>query len=173
MNRQEKDLVISNLRQSFQDSNAAFLVQYQGLSVEDLQALRKGLKQSEGALRVAKARLMKRAAEGLPGAQDMIPEFKNQVALIFARGESPAVAKVLYDFAKDHEKLKLIAGTMEEQLLDENSIKVLASLPPRDMLLAQLCGTLQAPISNLARLGNLMIIRLLVVMKQIAEKGDQ
>lgn len=173
MNRQQKDLIISNLRQSFQDSNAAFLVQYQGLTVQDLQALRKGLKENEGALQVAKARFMKRAAEGVPGAEDMIPLFKNQVGLVFARGESPAVAKVLHDFAKEHEVLKLIGGTMEAQLLDENAIKALAALPPRDVLLAQLCGTLQAPITNMARLGNLMIIRLLVVLKQIAKKGDK
>ena len=173
MNRQQKDLVISNLRQSFQDSNAAFLVQYQGLTVQDLQALRKGLKENDGALQVAKARLMKLAAEGIPGAQDMIPLFKNQVGLVFARGESPAVAKVLHDFAKEHELLKLVIGTMEEQLLDTDAIKTLATLPPRDVLLAQLCGTLQAPITNMARLGNLMIIRLLVVMKQIAQKGDK
>ncbi|MEX0672291.1 MAG: 50S ribosomal protein L10 [Candidatus Babeliales bacterium] len=161
MNRQEKESVISHLRQSFQDSSAAFLVQYQGLTVDSMQALRKGLRENKGELQVAKARLMRRAAEGLPGAQDMLPLFKNQVGLVFAYGEFPAIAKVLYDFTKDHKALMLVGGTVESQLLNVDSIKALAMLPSRNVLLAQLCGTLQAPISTVARL-----------IKQIAEQKE-
>ncbi len=170
MDRQQKELVVNNLRQDFQGSTASFLVKYQGLSVGQMQALRKGLKGQDGELKVTKARLMRLAADGVSGVQDMIPYFKDQVGLVFARGESSAVAKVLYDFEKEHAPLVLIVGTMEEQLLDAGAIKALALLPPREVLLAQLCGTLQAPISTTVRLLNLLIVRLLVVMKKIAEQ---
>ncbi len=170
MNRQQKELVISDLHKNFQDSNAAFLVKFQGLTVESMQALRKGLKGQQGALKVAKARLMRLAAENVPGAKELAPLFKEQVGLVFAYGESPAVAKILSDFAKEHDRLVLVAGTMEEQLLDVHAINALALLPSRDVLLAQLCGTLQAPITNTVRLMSMMIVRLVVVMKKIAEQ---
>lgn len=170
MNRQQKEQMVELLRDNFTQSNVSFLVDYRGLSVAQLQSLRADLRKSGGSLQVTKTRLMKRAAEGVTGAQEMAPFFKNQVALVFVRNEPPAVAKSLHTFAKQNESLKIIAGYLDASLIDESGVVRMASLPPKEILLAQLLGTLQAPIRGYVTALNMNILRLLWVLKKVAEQ---
>lgn len=170
MNRQQKEQMVESLRHRFTRSNVSFLVDYRGLSVAQLQALRADLRKNGGFLQVTKARLMKRAAEGIDGAQEMVPHFKNQVALVFVKEDSPAVAKSLHTFAKENDSLKIIAGYLDSQLLDETGVVRIASLPSKEILLAQLLGTLQAPIQGFATVLNMNILRLLWVLKKVSEQ---
>lgn len=170
MNRQQKEQVVLQLRESFTESPASFLVAYKGLTVNEMQSLRRKLRASGGSLKVTKARLMKIAADGIEKSQQLLPYFKDQIGVVFALQEAPAVAKVLRDFSQDHEALKLVIGQMDANLLDSQAITRIASLPSREVLLAQLCGALNAPIVNFASVLNMQIIRLLVVLKQLSEK---
>lgn len=170
MNRQQKEHVVESLRKSFTQSNASFLVSYNGLSVAQLQSLRKNLRSHGGVMHVAKARLMRRAADGIHGAHDMSLLFKNQVALIFAGQEPIEVAKLLHSFSKECDKLSLVAGVFEEQLLNVDGVIRMASLPPREVLLSQLLGVLQAPTRKLVIVLNMQILRLLWTLNKIAEK---
>ncbi|KKP35813.1 MAG: 50S ribosomal protein L10 [candidate division TM6 bacterium GW2011_GWF2_32_72] len=172
MNRQEKEQVVQVLKASFADSQASFLVNYQGLTVGQLQALRKELRNNGASFKVAKARLMKIAVQDVSGVDFLAPYLKEQVGLVFAKGEAPAVAKVLVDYSREFTALKLVAGGMESQLLTGASITALASLPSRDVLLAMVCGTLKAPIVKLDVVLNMLILRLLFVLKQVAEKKE-
>ena len=94
----------------FKNNQAAFLVQYKGLTVSQIQKLRKDLYQKGGKLQVAKARLMKRAAEPVEDAQQLSAYFKEQVGLVFAHQEPPTIAKLLYDFSKENQDLKISCG---------------------------------------------------------------
>ncbi|HRN77630.1 MAG TPA: 50S ribosomal protein L10 [Candidatus Dependentiae bacterium] len=170
LNRQQKDQVIQELRNDFASSNASFLVGYQGLTVDQMQTLRTELRKQGGRLQVAKARLMKRAAEGIDGAQDIAEHFKNQVGLVFAAGEVPAIAKVLHTFAKNNVALVLKVGYIDSQVLDERGILRIAQLPSREVLLAQVCRGIQAPSSNLVRVMHTSIVRLLWVLQEIQNK---
>lgn len=166
MNRQEKSQVVQMLGEDLEVSKAVFLVAYKGLAVEQLQALRKGLRGAQGTLKIAKARLMKRAA--IQASVDQLsPLLKDQIGLVFARNEVASVAKILRDFAKNNEHLKLVGGVLGRSLLDAVSVDRLAQLPSREVLLAQLLGVMNAPVSNLVRLLNLLIVRLLLVLKAI------
>ncbi len=170
MNREQKATLVASLKDEFAQSKASFLVNFRGLSVEQVQNLRKGLRSQGGSMKVAKARLMKLAAEDMPEAQVMMPFFKEQVGLVFAKDEAPSVAKVLNDFAKDNEALTIIAGCLEHALLDESAVKRIASLPSKEVLLAQLCGTLQGPIAGLVTALTMVQLKLLWALKQIGEK---
>lgn len=170
MNRQQKEHVVESLRNSFTQSNASILVGYRGLSVAQLQSLRKGLRQHGGAMRVTKTRLMKLAVQGLEGAQDMAPYFKDQVALVFSDEEPSAVAKALHSFSKENGSLSIVAGCLDERLLDANAVVTIASLPSKEVLIAKLLGTLQAPSQKLAFVLNMQILRLLWVLKKVAEQ---
>ena len=170
MNRQQKESVVSQLRDSFSHSESAFLIEYRGLTVHQLERLRGDLRQKGGSFKITKARLMKLAVDGLDGQQDMAPFFKDQVGIVFASKETPTIAKVLQDFAKEHEALKLIVGYLENKILQKNDVIRIASLPSREVLLAQLAGTMKAPISNMALILNLMIVRLVWVLKQVEEQ---
>ena len=94
MNRQQKESVVESLRKSFTQSNISFLVGYRGLTVAQMQVLRNDLRKCGGTMRVTKARLMKRAVEGVEGAQEMGPYFRDQVALVFSSDEQIGRAHV-------------------------------------------------------------------------------
>ena len=169
MNREQKSNVIKELSQDFNAHQAAFIVGYQGMTVAQLHVLRTLLRAQGGTFHVAKARLIKRAVEGIEGAQALQPYLKNQIGVVFASDQAPAVAKVLQNYAKEHEKLQLVAGCFENMILDAQAIGRIADLPSREVLLAQVCGTLQAPISGLANVLNILILRLLWTLKRIEE----
>lgn len=170
MNRQEKAQVIDLLHDGFSNNQAAFLVNFKGLSVKQMQLLRKSLRQHGGFLKVAKARLMRRATEGIEGVDGLKDFLKEQVGLIFVEHNSPAVAKALHEFSKQNEALKVVAGFLDHQVLDKTSVIRIAQLPSRQQLLAQLCGTLNAPLTSFVGILHTMVVRPLVVLKQIADK---
>ncbi len=170
MNRQQKLEVIESLKDGFSKSNASFIVDFQGLTVAQLQKLRGNLRKNGSKLKVAKARLMRRAAQGVRGAETLEPYLKNQIGIIFTTGETPAVAKVLKDFAQENQALKLVAGYLEAEFLDSDSVVRIASLPSREVLLAQVCGTIKAPMSGCVNVLNVLVVRLLWTLKQVGEK---
>ena len=148
MNRQQKELVVESLKDNFAQKGSSFLVGYKGLSVAQMQKLRKNLRQEGASLQVAKWRLMKKAAFGLESNQALMPFFKNQIAVVFTAQDTGATARILSDFAKNNKELSLVACMMENTFLDSATVVRLASLPSREVLLARLCGALNAPIAN-------------------------
>lgn len=162
MNRDQKSLVIESLKNGFAQSKASFVVSYKGLTVAQMQTLRKELRTKNSKLQVAKGRLMKRAIEGLSEADQFAEYLNDQIGLVFVADEPTSVAKILHDFSKNNEALRLVAGYYDAHVLTSDTVKRFASLPPKDMLLAQLCGTLKAPISGFVR-----------VLSMIAEKKEQ
>lgn len=176
MNRQQKDMAIADFKKLFTESQGAFIVNYQGLSVSLMQSLRRSLRQDGGVLKVTKARLMKKAAQGL--AQELTvldlfqEKFKNQIGLVFTNKDVSAIAKKLISFSKEHQNLQVISGLFESKILSNQEIIALASLPSREVLLSMLAGTMNAPITRFVMLLNLLIVRLLYVLQQINEKKN-
>jgi len=110
------------------------------------------LSKSGGTLKVAKMRLVKRALQGVNDFDLLASHCKNQIGVVFAQNEDEisSVAKTLHDFSKKNQSLNLIVGCMNAELLSPAAIVRIASLPSREVLLAQLCGTLKAPLTKLA-----------------------
>jgi len=173
MNRQQKEVFVSQLKNDFDLSGSQFLIDYRGMTVEQMQALREQLRAKGGVVKVGKVRLMKRAIDGMDKAEVLMPYLKDQLALVFSEKEAPVVAKVLYDFAKENEQLKLVAGCMDSELLTNENIVEIAKLPSKDALYGQLCGLLNAPTSRLVYLLNMPVIQLLCVIKKIGEQKEQ
>lgn len=151
MNRQEKETAVAAIRDNMANSNGLFLVGYRGLSVLKMEALRLNLRNKGGVLKVSKARLMKKAVEGQKELVPLANYFKDQVALVFAPDSVPAIAKVLQLFAKENEGFEIIVGAMDHHMLSKEAVLRVAALPSREVLLAQLCSVLNAPISGFAR----------------------
>lgn len=173
MNRQQKESMVALLQENFSSSTASFVVGVDGLTVEQLQNLRKQLRQEGGKLQITKVRLMKRASQQVEAAECISAFLKNQVGLVFAQNEVSTVAKLLCNFAKENEQLKVLGGCMESSVLDSAMINMVASLPSREVLLGQLAGTLQAPITGLAVVLHQLIARLAYVLKAIEEKKTE
>lgn len=170
MNRQEKENVVHDLKISLTDSKGLFLVNYRGMTVAQLQGLRKSIRQSNGLLKVAKVRLVKRAIEDLPGSENLMPLLKEQIALVFAEKESPMIAKVIYEFAKQHESLKVIAGYVDQQMISSDTVSRLAKLPSREVLIAQFAYAIKAPINNLAGALSGLPAKLVRILKQVEQQ---
>jgi large subunit ribosomal protein L10 len=160
MNKQEKQAAVVELKNDFGQSSTAFLVGVHGLSVAQIQSIRNGVRQQGGKMLLAKNSLMEIASREIEGAKDLSPYFKDQVAIVFAYSEPAAVAKTLADSAKEQQSLKFVAGYVDYRVVDAGTIQKLAKLPSRNVLLAQLCGTLNAPIAALAN-----------ILKQLSEKN--
>jgi len=173
MNRQQKEALINVLKKGFTGSEAAYLVGYHGLSVNLMQDLRGKLRDKGAQLKIAKMRLIKRAIDEGSLLKDFLPHLQKQRGIVFVSQEPAAVAKVLNDFAKANEQLDLVFGYVEREFLDREAIKYLATLPSREVLLAQVVGTMQAPITQFAVVLNMFVVRLLFVLKQVAEKKEK
>ena len=148
MNRQQKEHLVQGLSEKFTVHEAAFIVKYQGLSVPELQELRFKLEVKSGEFKVAKNRLMKLAMSKEADCLGMGSLMKGQTGLVFAKSDYTGVAKVLADFAKKHEEFEIVAGCCESQLFDGVAVKKLALIPSREVLLARLCGVLNAPVAQ-------------------------
>jgi large subunit ribosomal protein L10 len=170
MNRQQKEELVDLIRKSFDESAALFLIDYKGLSVAQMQALRKGLRKEEAQLKVGKARLIKLAAQDSKAGQVLIPILKEQVALVFATKEPPSIAKILHDFSKEHDSMNIIGGSLEDQLISQEVVRRLASLPSKTELLAQVCRGVNAPLLGLVYVLNMMLLRVLFTLKAIEAK---
>ena len=170
MNRQEKQDLVQVLKHDFMHAQASFLVNVQGLTVEQLQSLRRNVRRQGGKVKVPKNTLAKIAIQEIPGTCDLAPFFKQQTAVIFADKDSVAVAKALDTFARENERLHIVAGCVERKVIDKSMIEFLSSLPPREQLLANVCGALRAPLAHHVILLRQLVVRLLWVLKQAAEK---
>lgn len=173
MNRQQKESLIQDISEKFASNEASFVVNCQGLAVSQVQALRFALEEKQGEMQVAKNRLVKIAVKGNPTYEPLADVLQGQNAIVFAKSDLTGVAKILYDFAKQNGEMEIVGGCYSSGLLDKKSVEALAKLPSREVLLAQLCGTLQAPIASFAGVLRQLVLQPILVVKAIAEKKEK
>ncbi|MBY0040080.1 50S ribosomal protein L10 [Bacillus cereus] len=144
-----KQQVVTEIADKLRASKSTIVVDYRGLTVSEATELRKQLREAGVEFKVYKNSLTRRAAESAEMAE--LNEFlTGPNAIAFSNEDVVAPAKVLNDFAKDHEALKIKAGVIEGKLVTLDEVKAIATLPSREGLLSMLLSVLQAPIRNLA-----------------------
>ena len=151
MNRTRKQEVVVDFKDRFAQSQATFIVQYQGIDVVSMQKLRRELRSKNALLMVTKARLMKKAFQDVPEVNAFLGDLKKQIALVFVQDEAPAAAKALVEFAKGQKNLKVISGFSEEKYIDADKVAFLAALPSRDGIMAQIACTINEIIARIPR----------------------
>ena len=152
MTRATKESEITLINEKFAKSKAAFLVDFKGMKVEQVTALRKKLFPIGAEMKVVRNTLAKRALKNHPDIEKAIASsFKGTNAIVFAYEDAPALAKTLTAYAKDVEMLQLRTGVMDGQAMDEKKMNFLATLPSKEVLRAQFLGVLNAPATKLAR----------------------
>jgi large subunit ribosomal protein L10 len=170
VDRAEKKAAIATLNGVFKASNVVVVAHYSGLTVAQMQNLRKQMKQAGAAVKVAKNRLAKIALEGTDVAS--IGSLLKGPTLIATSSDPVAAPKVAVDFAKGHEKFVLLGGAMGKTALDVNGVKALASLPSLDELRAKLVGLLVAPATKIAQLANAPAAKVARVVQAYANKSE-
>lgn len=154
-----KQPIVQAIADDIQGAASAVIVDYRGLTVVQDTELRKQLREAGITYKVCKNTMMKRAFEGTEfAALDEYLEGPN--ALAISKDDATAPARILCNFAKEAKALELKAGVVEGEVYDAAALTELSKIPSREVLISKLLGSLQSPITNLAR-----------VLNQIAEKG--
>ncbi len=169
MNRTEKAESVASLKDVFASSNAVVVAHYSGLTVAQMQTLRRNARTAGASVKVAKNRLAKIALEGSDVAS--IASLLKGPTLIAYSSDPVAAPKVTVEFAKANEQLVILGGAMGKTALDLNGVKQLASLPSLDDLRAKLVGLLKAPATKIAQLTNAPAAKVARVVQAYASKG--
>ena len=155
-----KQPVVAEISDLLKDAKAAVLADYRGLTVEQDTALRKQMREAGVTYKVYKNTMLNFAFKGTD-YEAMAGKLEGPTALAVSSTDASAPARILYEFAKKAPALELKGGVVEGTYYDEKGIQVIATIPSREVLLGKLLGSIQSPITNLAR-----------VLNQIAESKE-
>ena len=145
----QKEEAVNNLATDLKDASIVLLVDYRGITVEDVTKLRNDLSEAQGEYRVIKNNTIKRAlnANGENGLDELL---EGPTALVTSKEDYLATAKAIYNYAKNNEFYKIKGGIIEGKVMTAEEIITLAKLPSRQELLAKLAGCLLGNITKLA-----------------------
>jgi large subunit ribosomal protein L10 len=149
LNRSEKEAVISDVTTLAAKAQTLVIAEYRGITVADMTKLRNNARSAGVSLSVLKNTLARRAVAG-SGFEVVADQMTGPLIYGFSV-DAVAAAKVVAEFAKTNDKLVIRAGAYGGKVLDVNGVKQLASIPSKEVLLAQLLGLMQSPISRTAR----------------------
>ncbi len=155
-----KKPIVDEIIEHLTDAKSAVLADYRGLTVEQDTILRKKMREAGVVYKVYKNTMIKRAVAGTE-FEALVADLEGPTAIAISKDDATAPARILHEFGKTADKLQLKSGVVEGTYYDTNGIKVIATIPSREVLLSRLLGSMQSPVTNFAR-----------VVKQIAEKKE-
>jgi large subunit ribosomal protein L10 len=170
MNRDQKAAVVDEIAGQIESAEAIFAVDYRGLSVPQAAELRTKLRDADATFRIVKNSLSERAADKA-GAEALKPMLQGPTALALVNGDAALAAKALSDAARALNILEFKGGLLNGTTLSAEDVRSIARLPARDVLNAQLVGTIAAPLSGLVRGLNALIVGIAVQLQAIADQG--
>ena len=154
MDRSTKEALVEEYSDIFKNAISGVLVDYKGITVEELTTLRKALYGKNSKFRVLKNSLAKIGAKGTP-CEELSEHFVETRAFVYSDEDVAAPAKVISDEAKDNDKLKLVAGVLvsgeKSEVLDIEGVKALSNMPTREDLLVKLLYVMNGPATGLVR----------------------
>lgn len=163
-NQKKKDIV-NNLTSDLKDAKSIVLADYRGMSMKQLEDFRKALRLVNAKFIVAKNTLLKISLGDL--GEKLSEYFKEPTAVLISKGDEIAPLKELAKFIKNFQKPVIKAGVLGKDILTVNDVERLSKLPTREILLAQLLGGLNSPISGLVYALNGNIQKLAIVLSRI------
>lgn len=169
MNRDQKAAVVDEIAGQIEAAQAVFAIDYRGISVSQIAELRAKLRESDTRFRIVKNSLSERAADKA-GATELRPLLEGPTALALVGGDAALAAKALNDTARAlNNIIEFKGGLMDGAALSADDVRAIARLPSRDVLNAQLVGTIASPLTGLVRTLNALIQGLAIQLKAIAD----
>jgi large subunit ribosomal protein L10 len=172
LKKEEKRQLVQDLHEELENSKAVFVADYMGLTVEKITKLRREIRGAGGSFQVVKNTLLRRASADT-SAKVIEQHFVGPTAIAIAGADPVAVAKALVNFAKDNEELEIQGAALGASALSAAEVQELAKMPPKEVLLARLLGTLNAPVSNFVGVLAAMVAQLVYVLKAVENKKMQ
>ncbi|MEA1996879.1 MAG: 50S ribosomal protein L10 [Gemmatimonadota bacterium] len=168
MLRKEKTAVVDELRKKLEAAKSLFLTDFTGVNVKDISSLRNSFREASIEYLVAKNTLIKRAVADTPLDQ-LNPFLTGPTSLVISGDDGVEAAKIITRFVKDKHSFEVKVGVISEHLVDSGQVKNIAALPAREVLLAQLLGTINAPVANLVFILNETAGRVVRVLGQVRD----
>ncbi len=147
MLRSEKPKVVDEIASIYKESPSVIVAHYHGLTVSEVNSLRESLKYKDAGFKVVKNTLAKIAANKA-SLGDIVSLFSGPTAIVYSK-EPVEMAKLVVNFAKSNDNLKIIGGIVDKQVLNEHSIKELSKLPSLNELKSKIVGLLHAPATKI------------------------
>ena len=171
MARPEKVQAVTDIKEGLESSEAVFLTEYRGLTVQAVQDLRRALRASGAEYKVVKMSLARLAA-GDAGIEGLDEYLAGPTALAFAKSDPVATAKALKDFSRDHEVFVLKAGLLSGNILSPEEVSKLADIESREILLAKVVGAAKSPLFLAASMFASFTRDAASVFSQLLDKKD-
>ena len=168
----EKEQAVQDVADKMQRAQSMVIVDYRGLTVDEVSKLRNEFRNAGVEYRVIKNNMLRRAAESL-GIADMEDLFKGPSAVAFGYEDAVAPAKIMCKFQKDLQKTEIKGGVLSGKKVDQAEIVSLSKLPSKEELLAKMLGSLNAPITNFALALSAVPRGLAVALGAVAEKKEK
>lgn len=171
ISRARKEELVTQYVDLLERSDAVIVTDYTGMGVKQLEELRVEVRKADGALFVTKNTLLRVALEqvGKPVPTDLL---NGQVAVGFALGEAPTLAKALADYADKEDIFEIKGGLFGDELISKDQVESLAKMPSLDQLRSQMVGLLSAPARNLASVVASGVRQVVNVLDAYAKKDD-
>jgi len=160
----------SSVQEGVSKKSSTFVVSYRGISSAKMNILRKDLKRKKAQVLVSKTSVARIALKQAK-FEDLAARIEGQMALILSNADASEVSKVLVKFARDYEGFIVRGGVLDGAFLTEEQVKTLSDLPSREVLLAKLLGTMNAPLTRFAGALNAKTREMISILKQKSEKG--
>lgn len=167
--RPEKEAIVREITEAVSGSEYLLLADFSGMKVSNMTGLRTKLAEAGSRLQVVKNTYLG-VALGDARRQQLEPVLTGKTAMVTGTGDVTAVAKVLAAYIKENKMPVLKGGSLNTQLLTAADIEAMATVPPREVLLGQLVGTVQAPMTQLVGVMNAKVSSLVYVLAAIEEK---
>jgi large subunit ribosomal protein L10 len=151
MPTEAKRETVAALKAELSTSTTMIVSEYRGLKVSEIAEIRRSLRKQDVSYRVVKNRLMRIAAND-SGNEALSPLLEGPTAIAFGTGDEAAIAKAVLDATRPYKIVKVKGAILGSRAIDADGVTRLATLPPRDVLLAQIAGAIAAPMSGLAGL---------------------
>jgi large subunit ribosomal protein L10 len=171
MPTEAKKATVAELREQLAGSRTLIVSEYRGLTVKEIAEIRRALRKQDVAYRVIKNRLMRIAAQDSVG-EALSPLLIGPTAIAFGNDAS-ATAKAVLDATRPYKLVTVTGGVLGDRAINADAVRNLASLPPRDVLLAKLAGGMQAPVATLAGLLAANIRNLGYAQSQVRDQKAQ
>ncbi|MTI48347.1 50S ribosomal protein L10 [Sporosalibacterium faouarense] len=168
---EQKKLVVQEIKDKIDKADSIVLVDYRGLNVEEVTELREKYREANVDYKVYKNTMMRFAFKEA-GLEEFNKFLTGPNAVAFGYEDAVAPAKITSEFAKDHKALEIKGGIVDGKLMDLEGVKALADLPSREVLIAQVLGGLNAPISGFANVLQGTMRNLVYALNAVREKQE-
>ncbi|MFQ5648380.1 MAG: 50S ribosomal protein L10 [bacterium] len=167
----EKEAAVAEVAEQLSQAKSVFLTDYRGLNVQEINELRRAFAGAKVEYRVVKNTLARLSAKSA-GCEQILEYLEGPTAMAFGMDDPTAPAKVIREYSRKNDKLKVRACLFEGVLFGEDRLNEIATLPSRSEILAQLSGVLQAPLSKLVYSLNGVISKLVYALQAVKEQKE-